>query len=321
MSRKVLTWAVTGAVCLSIFFVAGCGPQADLALKFNVGDKTSYTITEEDSKDFKFEQPSLDKVRFEPRTVTTEIRFLQEIESVDEKGAAVAKITIKAFKYLAKDKGDVKLDFDSSRENAKNKPLAKLIGESYKIKLTPDGSVKVLDAKKIRKAVSGSQQAYRVTNALLNNKVIQKRHGILSLPDADKSLLRTGDSWTRVETPQLRLMVPKAFEKTYTFNKVTGRGENQVAIVNMNADESPTTPIGVSKSSSGIGLFSNMFDIDEKYTGQMVLELATGKVAKYNEKFVTTYTAAEPSAKQKADKGPDVLTIELTYSIALEMLD
>jgi hypothetical protein len=320
MSRKVFTWAVTGAVCLSIFFAAGCGPQADLALKFNAGDKTSYIIMEEDSKDFKFEQPSLDKVRFEPRTVTSEITFLQEIEKVDEKGAAIAKITITAFKYFAKDKGNVKLNFDSSREDDKKKPLAKLIGKSYKIKLASDGSVKVLNAKNIRKAVTGGQ-AYRVANALLNNKVIQRRHGIRSLPDTDKSLLSTGDSWTRVETPQLRLMVPKAFEKTYTFNKVTGHGNNQVAIVNMNASESPTTPVGALKSPGGIGLFSNMFDTDETYTGQMVLELATGKVAKFNENFVTTYTAAEPSVRQKPDKGPDVLTIEITYSAALEMLD
>jgi hypothetical protein len=319
MSRKVLTWAVTGAVCLSILFVAGCGPQVNLALKFNIGDRTSYTIAEEDTKDFKFEQPSLNKVRFEPRSVTSQIRFLQKIESVGKDKAAVAKITIKALKYFAKDKGEVKLNFDSSREGDKNKPLAKLLGKSYKIKLASDGSVQVVDANKIRKAVTAGQ-AYRVAKALLSDKSIQKRHKIPSLPDTDKSLLSTGDSWTRVETPQVRLMVPKAFEKTYTLKKVTGQGKSRVAVVNMNADESPTTPVGASRM-GGIGLFANMFDTDETYTGQMALELATGKVAKYNEKLVTTYTAAEPSAKQKPDKGPDVLTIKLTYSTVLEMVD
>ncbi len=218
------------------------------------------------------------------------------------------------------DKGEVKLNFDSSREGAKNKPLAKLLGKSYKIKLASDGSVHVLDANKIRKAVTGGQ-AGRVANALFSDKSIQKRHEIQSLPDADKSLLRTGDSWARTKTPQQRLMVPKAFEKTYTFEKVTGQGANQIAVVNMNADESPTTPVGASRMAGGIGLFANMFDTDETYTGEMVLDLATGKVAKYNEKFVTTYTAAEPSAKQKPDKGPDVLTIKLIHSTALEMLD
>ena len=319
MSRKVLSCALFGAVCLLVLF-GGCAPEAELALKFNVGDRTSYSITAEDTKDFKFEQPSLDKVRFEPRSTTSEIRFLQEIESVDERGAAVAKITIKGLKYFAEDKGEVKLSFDSSREGAKGKPLSRLLGKSYKIKLASDGSVKVLDALDIRRTVTGGQVG-RVAGALLSDKSIQKRHEIQSLPDADKSLLRIGDSWTRVETPQLRLMVPKAFEKTYTFKKVTGQGESQVAVVNMKADESPTTPVGAKKMASGIGLFANMFDTDETYTGEMVLELATGKVAKYNAKFVTTYTAAEPSAKQKPEEGPDVLTIKLTYSTALEMLD
>jgi hypothetical protein len=319
MSRKVFSCSLVGAVCLLVLF-AGCAPQADLALKFNVGDKTKYTITEEDSKDFKFEQPSLDKVRLEPRTITSEVRFLQEIESVDEKGAGVAKVTINALKYFAKDKDEVKLDFDSSRESAKDKPLLKLLGKSYKIKLAPDGSVEVLNAEDIRKVVTGGQ-AYRVVQALLSDKSIQKRHEIQSLPDADKSLLRTGDGWSRTVTPQLRLMVPKAFEKTYTFEKVSGQGDNQIAVVNMNAVESPTTPVGGQKLAGGMGLFANMFDTDETYTGEMVLNLATRKVAKYNEKLVVTYTAAEPSAKQKPDKGPDMLTIKLTYSTALEMLD
>ncbi len=318
MSRRVFAWAGIGVVCLSVLF-AGCAPQADLALKFAVGDRTKYSVTDEDIKDFKFEQPSLNKVRSEPRSTTTQIRFIQEIESVDETGG-VARITIKGLKYFAKDKGEVKFDFDSSREADKKKPLAKLPGKSYKIKLSSDGSVRVLDAKKIRKAVTGGQ-AGRVAKALLSDKSIQKRHQIQSLPDTDKSLLRTGDSWTKVETPQQRLMVPKAFEKTYTIEKVTGLGENQIAVVTMNATESPIAPGTVSRIAGGIGLFANMFDTEEDYTGEMVLDLDTGKVAKYYEKLVTKYIAAEPSAKQKPDKGPDLLTIVLTYSTTMEMLD
>jgi len=318
MSRRVFAWAGIGAVCLSVLF-AGCAPQADLALKFAVGDRTKYKVTNENIKDFKFEQPSLNKVRSEPRSTTTQIKFIQEIESVDENGG-VARITIKDLKYFAEDKGKVKLDFDSSREADKKKPLAKLPGKSYRIKLASDGSVRVLDAEKIRKAVTGGQ-AGRVAKALLSDKSIQKRHENLFLPDADNNLLREGDSWSRTKATQQRLMVPKAFEKTYTLKKVTGQGGRQIAVVNMNATESPTAPGTVSKIAGGIGLFANMFDTEEDYTGEMVLDLDTGKVAKYYEKFVTKYIAAEPSAKQKTDKGPDILTIVLTYSTTMEMLD
>lgn len=327
MSRRVFApvatrqrgkWAGIGAVCLSVLF-AGCAPQADLALKFAVGDRTKYRVTDENIKDFKFEQPSLNKVRSEPRSTTIQIKFIQEIESVDENGG-VARITIKSLKYFAKDKGKVKFDFDSRREADKKKPFAKLLGKSYKIKLASDGGVRVLDANNIRKAVTGGQ-AGRVAKGLLSDKSIQKRHEIRSLPDADKSLLRRGDSWTRAEIPQQRLMVPKAFEKTYTFEEVTGQGGRQIAVVNMSATESPTAPGTISKIAGGIGLFANMFDTEEDYTGEMVLDLDTGKVAKYYEKLVIKYIAAEPSAKQKPDKGPDLLTIILTYSTTMEMLD
>jgi hypothetical protein len=327
MSRKVLApvatrqrgkWAGIGAVCLSVLF-AGCGPQADLALKFSAGDRAKYIVTDEDIKDFKFEQPSLNKVRSEPRSTTTQIKFTQEIESVDENGG-VAIITIIGLKYFAEGKGEVKFDFDSSREADKKTPLAKLPGRSYKIKLASDGSVQVLDANKIRSAVTGGQ-AGRVAKSLLSDESIQKRHENLFLPDADNSLLRQGDSWSRTEAAQQRLMVPKSFEKTYTLTKVTGQDGHQIAVVNMNATETATAPGTVSKIVGGIGLFANMFDTEEDYTGEMVLNLDTGKVAKYYEKFVTKYIAAEPSAKQKTDKGPDILTIVLTYSTTMEMLD
>ena len=318
MSRKVFAWAGIGAVCLSVMF-AGCAPQADLALKFAVGDRTKYSVTDEDIKDFKFEQPSLNKVRSEPRSTTTQIKFIQEIESVDENGG-VARITIKGLKYFAKDKGKVKYNFDSSRDADKKKPLAKLLEKSYKIKLASDGSVDVLDANKIRSSVTEGQ-AGRVAKSLLSDKGIQKRHENLFLPDADNSLLRQGDSWSRAKAAQQRLMVPKSFEKTYTLKKVTGREGHQIAVVNMNAAESPSAPGTVSKIAGGIGFFANMFDTEEDYTGEMVLDLDTGKVAKYYEKLVTKYIAAEPSAKQKPDKGPDLLTIVLTYSTTMEMLD
>ncbi len=320
MSRKVLTWAVAGVVCLSVLFAAGCGPQADLALKFAVGDRIKYRVTEESIKDFKFEQPSVNKVRFEPRSATSQIEFIQEIESIDQQGAATAKIIVKGIKYLAKDKGEVKLDFDSSRKSDKKKPFAKLLGESYKIRLLPDGSVKVLDAGKIRNAVRSGTSA-KVAKGMMSNENIQKRHEILSLPDAGNQLLSQGDNWTRVKEAQQRLMVPKAFEKTYTLKKVKEQDGRRLAFIDMNAIESPIPPKGVSKIAGGMGLFANLFDTEETYTGQMVLDLDTGQVIKYNEKLVTKYIAAEQSAKQKPDKGPDLLTIVLTYATTVEMID
>jgi len=312
-------WALIGVVFLSVLF-AGCGQQADLALKFAVGDRTEYRLTDESTKDFKFEQPSLGKVRSEPRSTTTQLEFVQEIESADENGG-VAVITLKGLKYFSEDKGEIKFDFDSSREADKKQPLGKLIGKSYKIKLASDGSVRVLDANKIRSSLTGAGQDYRVAKALLSDESIQKRHENLFLPDADNSLLREGDSWSRTKAAQQRLMVPKTFEKTYTLKSVTEQDGRRTAVVQMNAAETATPPGSVSKIAGGIGLFANMFDTEEDYTGEMLLDLDSGRVAKYYERFVTKYVAAEASAKQKPDKGPDLLTIVLTYVTTMEMLD
>jgi len=322
MSRKVLVWFETMGICLLVLF-AGCATearrelaQADLALKFAVGDVAKYKVTQEDIKDFRFEQPSLDKVRLEPRSTTVEIKFLQQIESVDEQGNATAKITIRGIKYLVMDKNKIDVDFDSKRKADRKKPFAKLIGKSYKIRISPDGSVKVLDANKIRNAVR-SGPPDRASN-LVDDKVIQRRHEILSLPDVDSHVLRQGDTWSRIKTPPHRLMVQKSFEKVYTLKKVEDREGRRLALVDMNATESGLPAQGVSRiSPGGMGIFANLFDTEETYTGEMVLDLNTGKVAKYNEKLVTKYVAAEP----KPDKGPDVLTITLTYATSVEMLD
>ncbi|MHC5060043.1 MAG: hypothetical protein ACYTFK_03030 [Planctomycetota bacterium] len=321
MSRNVLTWALTGIVGLSILLSAGCGPQADLALKFEVGDRTKYKITEENIKGFDFEQPSLNKARSEPRSMNTQITFIQNIESVDSKGNAIAKIAIKGLKYYVVDKKDVKFDYDSSREADKKKTLSKLINKNYKIKLMADGSVRVVDAKKIRNAVRGDGSSAKVAKTIFSDKNIRRRHEIQSLPDLDNRLLSQGDSWSKVQESPYRLMVPKTFEKTYTLKEVKGQDSKQLAFVEMNGAESPTGSKGISSMSGGMGVFSNLFDSEETYAGEMVLDLNSGKVAKYSEKLVAKYVAAEQSAKQKADKGPDVLTIVLTYATTLEMLD
>jgi hypothetical protein len=213
------------------------------------------------------------------------------------------------------DKNKVDVDFDSTRKADKKKAFARLIGKSYKIRISPDGNVKVLDASPIRNAVRRGPPD-RAMN-LLDDKSIQRRHEIPSLPDIDNRALRQGDAWSRIKTPNYRLMVPKSFEKVYTLKKVEDRDGRRIAMVDMNATESGVPTKSLSAMASGMGLFANLFDTEETYTGETVLDLNTGKVTKYNEKLVTKYVAAEP----KPDKGPDVLTIVLTYATSMEMLD
>lgn len=319
MARKVSVYIACVGLCV-MMSIAGCISQAELSLKPRTGDATTYNVKTEMIKDFKFEQPSLDKVKEEQTISTIESTFVQQTEAVEADGSAVANITIKEIKYYVNEKGDVKFEFDSTNEKGKKDPLAKLIGKSYKIKISPVGDVTVVDAGQARKVVT-SGYAGQVAKSFLDDKNIIKRHEILALPDVDKSTVSVGDSWTRIKASPPQLLSPKSYEKTYTVDNLSGPEGAQVAHVTMNAVESAVAAPDVEKGAGSLGPFAKMFDTEDNFTGSMVLDLGSGQVDKYNEKLVVTYIVAEASAHQKPDKGPDTLMIRYTDSIVVEKVD
>ncbi|MBA7676877.1 hypothetical protein ES703_85122 [subsurface metagenome] len=64
-----------------------------------------------------------------------------------------------------------------------------------------------------------------------------------------------------------------------------------------------------------------MFDNIETYTGRLELDLTAGKVEKYIEELQTEWVAVDPSAGQKDDKEPAVLTMSDTRFYSLEKID
>lgn len=319
MARKVLVCIACVGICV-IMLVVGCATQAQLSLQPRTGDAAMYNVKTEMIKDFKFEQPSLDKVKEEQTISTIETTFTQQVEGIEADGSAVANITIKEIKYYVNEKGDVKFEFDSTSEKGKKDPVAKLIGKSYKIKISSAGDVTVVDAGQVRKVVT-SGHAGRVAKSFLDDKNIIKRHEILALPDVDKNTVSVGDSWKRIKASPPQLLSPKSYEKTYTVENLSGPEGVQVAHVTMNAVESAVAAPDVEKGAGSLGPFAKMFDTEDNFTGSMVLDLGSGKVNEYNEKLVVTYIVAEASAHQKPDKGPDTLMIRYTDSIAVEKVN
>lgn len=314
-----------------MFFGAGCGPQgdpglkgtaatkeslqkADVQLQFVAGEKATYKTVTETRIDYKFEQPSLKKLDEKKSGTKISITSLQEIESVEENGDAVVKITIEAITYHSETKNKVNFDFDSTRQADLKKPFAKLIGQSYKIKMSPDGSVTVVDANAIRKAVKTGQDS-QVARGLLNDDRLVTLHSILALPDSGSSSVSKGQSWKRIEAshPGLR-WAPKSFAKTYTVKQVAKEDGQQSVQIEMNAIENFDAIDG--QKVRGMGPFSKIFDPEEKYTGQIVLK--DGRVENYNEKFVGTYVAAEMPSGASAEMEPDALTMGFIRSISIE---
>jgi hypothetical protein len=321
MSCRIVIKSIAIALVLSIVF-AGCAPEsdtskpklgskADLSLSFSAGDSNVYKVSIKGIKDFKFEQPSLRKSKEEQTGSTIEVKYLQEIESVDGNGNGIAKITIKGLKYLVKNKGGVVFDYDSESKNKHY--LSRLLGKSYKIKLKRNGGVKVIDANAIRRV-----SVEKVVKNFLSDSRIVKRHEILSLPKTGQSVLKEGGSWSRVKSSPPGLLSPKTFEKVYTLDDVS---KNNIAIVKMEAIPTNKPSEDAATGDQGMGVFAKMFDSEEKFTGQMVLDLNTGKVQKYNQELAASYVAAESPREQVAGKGPDILTMGFTHAISLEMIE
>ncbi len=318
-------------VCFFFALFAGCGPeakdagevaepavQAEVAFKFAAGEAGTYKFVAETIQDFSFEQPSLKKIKEEQTRSFMDIEFDQEIETVNDDGSAIAKITFKNIRMFMKGKSGVSLDFDSTRGSDKKNPLYRLIGKSYTVSLFPDGSAKPLDTKKALAAVSSPVEK-RVAIALLNEKEVLKRHGVPGLPEPDQSTKAKGESWSKLAAGHEKLIPPKAFKKTYKVSKIQEKNGGQIVVVAMDGVESDERLEGL-EDKSGMGFLGAMFDTKETYTGGMTFDSADGRVVSFNEKLIAEYIATDAGMGGSKDKEPDVLKMGLTYSLTLKTI-
>jgi hypothetical protein len=338
---KISSWLACAVVC-SLLLAAGCAPAgkevakpevklkeqipeaaaeevATVALKFSPGDSTTYRVITEAERRIKWEgslpeEPAFKGGRNHDRI---EMTFAQEIQSVDDKGNAIAKITVKELKYSSTVKDNPAFEFDSSKPKDPNHPLAKLIGQSYTIKIAPTGEVtEVIDVKEAETAVRKGSVPPRTALRLLDPEVIKERHGTLVLPDTDKNQLHIGDNWSSTRTFSFGMMGSESYEKIYTLNKIKDRDNRQVAIIEMNA-----IPASETTKEQRTAEFLKSFDNTKTYTGELELDLTTGKVKKYLEKLQPEWVTAFPSAEQEVGKEPPVLIMSATRLYSLEKID
>ena len=340
---KIFSWLATTVIC-SFLLVAGCAqpteetvkakvelekqmPEAaipkavTLALKFTPQDSTTYKVTAQTEMSLKFEGSLSKDAAFEDRLNDDgiEMTFTQQIQSVDDEGSAVAKITIKELKYFSIYRNNPVLDFDSSREEDRNNPLAKLIGQSYTIKIAPTGKViEVIDVKQA--AVKGRTSAHEAALRLLKPDVIKKLHTISGLPDADKSQLCTGENWSSIKTFPFPIIGQESYERIYTLKEIKYTDGRQIAIVEM--DAIPTSEMAEQlHKEQAASIFSKMLDNTRTYTGRLKLDLTTGKVEECFEKLQSEWLMVDPGAGQKDDKEPDAFRMGAVRLYKLEKID
>jgi hypothetical protein len=305
------------AVCLiAPLFFSGCGSSENMNLKFAPAETSAYKSTTDVIKDYRFEQPTLGKLTEQQTKNTVVMEYSQDVQSVDESGNATLKITIDQLKVEVINKNEPQLSFDSRNDADKNAPLAKLIGQSYAIRMTPSGKVEVLDTKEALAAVTSAYEK-KIAQSILDPKNIMTRHEISAMPNDPAMKVSAQSTWSKVVPSPPGLLTPKSYEKVYT---VTGIKDNTAAIRMVGTESTETAKGGIS-STGGMGMFAKMFDNKDDYTGSMQINLITGQVLSFEETLISSYVAQEMPENANPEKGPDTLTMQFTNRIVLEKLN
>jgi hypothetical protein len=291
----------------------------NLVLKFKPGESTSYKVVTEGKRTVTYEGSLANDPAFKGGDTgdRVEMTFSQQLESVNEQGNAVAKITIRHLKYVAQVKSNIVLDFDSFRDEDKKNPLAKLVGQSYTIELTPEAQVaSVIDSKEVQAAVRGDATARR----LLEPDTIKQRHSIPALPAVGKNEVRVDEHWSRIKTVDFGMMGARSYERIYVLKEIKDQDGKKKAVVEMNAIPTAETAEQLHQEQPA-GAFSKMFDNVEEYTGRLQWDLTAGKVLHYLEEMRSEWLVGDPMAKQRPDKMPDGLRMTAFSLYSLERVD
>ena len=189
LRKQIYVLAVVSVI--SAMILSGCGASTQLKLDFSPNQSASYEAVSDTIKDFRFEQPNLDKLREEQTKTHTEMTYTQTIESIDADGVATAKITIDTLKVDIISKNEAKFNFDSQKN--KKAPLANLLGKSYTITISPAGKVGVVDTKEAIGAVKSGYEK-KIAQNILDPDTITARHEIAALPKHCRST-KPGAKW------------------------------------------------------------------------------------------------------------------------------
>jgi hypothetical protein len=309
---KILAFA--GIIFIfALLLITGCAAPMD---------STTYRVKIEADKSLSWESPDPNKPKGFTGGYTgrkTEITFTQEIQSTDNKGNSVAKIIINQLKHLQTVKNEIKMDFDSSRQQDRQNPLSKLIGQSYIIEMTASGGVsKIIDANDARAAIRETSTADSTAVNFLSQKAILERHTIPArLPD-NINQLRTGDKWSSIQNFSFDIMGSKTYEKIFTLEEITDVNNRRIGIIRMEAVPSAARARELHEEQSA-SFLANMSDNTETYTGELKLDLNNGRVEEYREKLITEWLIVDPNPKE--GELPAALKMGAVRSYSIEKID
>ncbi len=295
-----------------------------IALKFEPGDVTDYQLITEGVKSVLWEGPEGSKpAGFNGGHTGTDITmfFKQRVESTNDQGNGILRITINQMKYRSRVKDNVVLEFDSATSVDADSPFASLIGQSYTIEITPAGQViRILDAAEARAAVKGSSPAAQAARTLLSNDVIRERHTIGALPTKQANQFQQGEKWSINKSFDFGMMGHKEYEKVYELKAVKQTDGTRVAVAEMEAVPSAAQAQQMHQQQSS-SAFTRMFDNTQSFSGRLELGLESGTVLEYVEDLQNEWLAVDPSFSGDAQNQPNALRMSARRLIHLQKID
>jgi hypothetical protein len=292
----------------------------DLALRFSPGRTAVYRAVLEQKKSVTWKGAASAK----PATFKdghtgnrVEMTFQQDVESVDDAGNAVLRITVKALTCRNWVSDKVVLDFDSARPQDRDNVLAKLIGQSYRIKLSRRGEVlDVVDAAEARSALAGDTPMHQMAQRLLSDSQIKERHTVAALSAVPTDQVRPGQTWSSVKSFSFSAMGAKSFERVYTLEGVRREDGRRVASIGMEAIPAAAGAEGPQAT----GPFGGMFDNQSTFDGQMAFDLDAGQVRRSVERMSTEWVVVDPETLQDGSE-PAALGMGATWLQELEWIE
>jgi len=295
------------------------GQGVSLLLKYVPGRTTRYKVTTEGERSVAWEGDTTNKppaFRDGRTGQRIEITFEQTVEQVGSAGNAGLEVTIEALRFLGRVRDKVVLDFDSSRDADRQHPLARLIGQSYRIEMTPRGEMLALhDIDAARQATLGDATALR----LLSDKAIEQRHQIPALKALKEAQVEPGREWNSIRAISFGILGSKAYDRIYTLQAVDPNDDGHLAVVEMEAIP-PVTGAGQALPEQAANPFAATSDSTDNYTGRLRFDLDAGQVQDYVEQFRAEWRTVDPTSLQSGQAHPAVLRMGMQETYQLERL-
>ncbi len=319
MINRYFRTVLIAGILLCLGFCVGCQKNAETSALEKQPLKYAAISEITQIAEFKGDVPAQTKAKGGKNYNKIVVEFQQQTSEPNEENIRTADITITDIRFLQDIRGNTVLDFDSKGKSDLKSPISKLIGKSYSVELKPNGMVTEINgAAELRELVKGNEYSNKAAGLLVTDKAIMRRHGAAAYPPKDKIKdLKPGNKWTSLDSFSFKTMGAKAYEKIYKVEEIKKSNGQKTAIINMEAI--PTAKMAEElHEKERTHDFSKMFESEDKFTGQLKLDMNTGNIIEYNENLEAKWNTMVP---QKKDKEPAFLVMTAERNFKLKKLD